>query len=60
MALSDLPIVCGYCRMPLRYVRGHLVMKNGRPHFYMGKTCLFVTTELAQRIDTLRGKEVNQ
>jgi len=54
MTAESLPIVCGYCRMPLRYVRGHLVMKNGREHFYMGKHCLFVTAEMAQRIDRLR------
>ena len=52
--LSDLPIVCGYCRMPLRYVRGHLVMTNGREHFYLGRHCLFVTEEMTQYVDRMR------
>jgi len=54
MGAESLPIVCGYCRMPLRYRRGHLVMTNGREHFYLGKHCLFVTAEMAQRIDRVR------
>ena len=55
MVAETLPIVCGYCQMPLRYVRGHLVMNNGKEHFYMGKYCLFVTEEMAQRIDAYTG-----
>jgi len=54
MTVGSLPIVCGYCRMPLRYRRGHLVMTNGREHFYLGRHCLFVTEEQARFVDAQR------
>lgn len=57
MAAESLPIVCGYCRRPLRHVRGRGLIdaQAKKPHFYRGFACLFVPPELAQRIDKMRG-----
>ena len=57
MTAESLPIVCGYCRRPLRYIRGRglIDVGGGRPHFYRNTTCLFVPPELAQCIDKMRG-----